>query len=132
MKKNVIRALGLFEFCIVCRWLSKVIIMNRFWTRLVRSTARQPSRKESLSSFILTVGTVDAVIGGVGGHFSLMLLGLGAMGVAIGLRQRTKPRRPIKEGSEASVVAETRPPVRCLPAKASRPALPMLTSSRRH
>jgi hypothetical protein len=102
--------------------------MNRLWTRLVRSTHRQPSRKESLSSFILTVGTVDAVIGGVGGHFSLMLLGLGVIGVAIGLRQQPKSHRPL----EGSVVMETRHPIRYLPDKTSRPALPLLTSSRRH
>ena len=43
-------------------------------------------RKEPISSFIIIVGGVDAVIGGVNGLGTLMILGLLTSGVAIGYR----------------------------------------------
>jgi hypothetical protein len=43
-------------------------------------------RKEPISSFILIVGAVDAVIGGMNELSTLMILGLLTSGVAIGYR----------------------------------------------
>jgi hypothetical protein len=43
-------------------------------------------RKEPISSFILIVGVVDAVIGGMNELSTLMMLGLLTSGVAIGYR----------------------------------------------
>jgi hypothetical protein len=43
-------------------------------------------RKEPISSFILIVGAVDAVIGGMNEIGTLMILGLLTSGVAIGYR----------------------------------------------
>ncbi|WP_416674230.1 hypothetical protein [Egbenema bharatensis] len=94
--------------------------MNRVWTRLVRS----PQGREPISRFILTAGLVDAVIGGVGGHWSLLAVGLSAVSVAIGLRWRSRRSRfePIQP--------REKPPTRYLTAQSSRTMLPTLTSSR--
>jgi hypothetical protein len=43
-------------------------------------------RKEPISSFIIVVGAVDAVLGGVNEIGTLMILGLLTSGVAIGYR----------------------------------------------
>jgi hypothetical protein len=43
-------------------------------------------RKEPISSFIIIVGAVDAVLGGVNEVGTLMILGLLTSGVAIGYR----------------------------------------------
>jgi len=55
--------------------------MNRFGTRWWRSAYR----KEPLTGFVLIVGAVDSVIGGVSEHWSLFgvgaLLALGALGL---------------------------------------------------
>lgn len=53
-------------------------------------------RKQPISSFVLTVGVVDAVIGGVDGHWSLALVGGTLVGVAIALRLLHSQRRPIQ------------------------------------
>ncbi|MGL5035810.1 MAG: hypothetical protein ACRC6M_18640 [Microcystaceae cyanobacterium] len=61
-------------------------------------------RKEPISSFILIVGLVDSVIGGVGAQWSLLSLGVLTASLSVGLRwwqtQKTeaiaidpKPRR---------------------------------------
>ncbi len=43
-------------------------------------------RKEPISSFIIVVGAVDAVLGGVNEVGTLMILGLLTSGIAIGYR----------------------------------------------
>lgn len=53
-------------------------------------------RKEPISSFVLTVGVVDAVIGGVDGHWSLAIVGGTLIGVAIALRFLQSQRRPVQ------------------------------------
>jgi hypothetical protein len=93
--------------------------MNRVWSRFFRSTYR----KEPISSFILTVGAVDAVIGGVDGQWSLMALGLGAVSVAIALRAWINQQRQFEPVDGT--------PIRYLPAQSSRPSLPMLTPPRK-
>jgi hypothetical protein len=77
-------------------------------------------RKEPISSFVLIVGAVDVVLGGMGDRMTLLALGLGTVGVAIALRwwliQRSTPQVP----SEA--------PQYYLPPQPSRPQLPTLNN----
>lgn len=89
------------------------------WTRFIRSAYR----KEPISSFILTVGAADAVIGGIGMRWSLFSLGLVVALLAIALRwwqvQKAQP-----------IIADDSPR-HFLPPQASRPPLPMLTQEGR-
>jgi hypothetical protein len=78
------------------------------------------SRKDSLSSFILTVGAVDAVMGGVGDRVSLLVVGLLIVGTGIGVRWWKFRERPVAPLGQDPV------PVRYLPDRTSRPSLPML------
>ncbi|MEB3360261.1 MAG: hypothetical protein VKK04_26290 [Synechococcales bacterium] len=91
----------------------------------MRQFLKSAYRREPLSSFILTVGIVDAVIGGVDLQTSLFLLGVGLMGVAIALRWWKLRHRP-------DVVLPNRPTMRYLPEHSSRPHLPPLNSPRQH
>jgi hypothetical protein len=76
-------------------------------------------RREPISGFILTIGLVDAVIGGVSSHWLLLAVGLGIVSVAIALRWwKVQQVRP-----EAS-----RPPVYYLPDHSSMQSLPVLRS----
>jgi hypothetical protein len=93
--------------------------MNGLGSRFLKSAYR----REPISSFILTVGAVDAVIGGVDGRLSLLLLGLGAVATAIALRWWLQ-RQKIELPSGA--------PIHYLPARSSRPSLPMLTTARKN
>lgn len=76
-------------------------------------------RKEPISSFILTVGAVDAVIGGVDSRWSLLVLGLATVGTAIALRWWLAQRQPVDLPTGA--------PVYYLPDRSSQPSLPMLS-----
>ncbi|MGJ3252600.1 MAG: hypothetical protein ACFE0J_15950 [Elainellaceae cyanobacterium] len=95
--------------------------MNDLWYRFLRATYR----KEPISSFFITVGTVDAVIGGIDNRLPLLTLGLGTIGAAIAIRwwkmQGKKPS-PFQEGA----------PIHYLPSRSSRPQLPTLGSSRKN
>ena len=76
---------------------------------------RHPDR---LSTFVLTMGIVDAVMGGVSGHVSLLVLGMVLVGGAVALRwPRTRSIRRARPG---------RSPQRLLSEEASRPSLPLL------
>ncbi|WAL60278.1 hypothetical protein [Thermocoleostomius sinensis] len=93
--------------------------MNRSWIRSLKSAYR----KEPLSSFLLTAGAVNAVIGGVDSHWALAILGLTAATVGIVLRwwvSQQKQAQPIP----GSVI-------RYLPSQSSRPSLPTLTPSKK-
>ncbi|MBW4522567.1 MAG: hypothetical protein KME16_23220 [Scytolyngbya sp. HA4215-MV1] len=79
-------------------------------------------RKEPISSFVLTVGIVDAAIGGFDSQWSLFSFGLGTIGVAVALRWWQIQRRP--EPIE-------RVAVHVLPARASRPPLPLLSAAKK-
>ncbi|MDB9313018.1 hypothetical protein PN462_07885 [Spirulina sp. CS-785/01] len=61
--------------------------MNRFLPRFVRSLYG----KDPLSSFILTIGLVDAVMGGVGGYWTLFGLGGVTVGAALFWRWLKNP-----------------------------------------
>lgn len=94
--------------------------MNVSWYKLFKSLYR----KERISSFVVIVGAVDAVIGGADQSWSLLTFGLGTVGVAIALRiwqiQRSEEELP------------TQAPTRYLPAQSSRPALPISNTSQRN
>lgn len=89
--------------------------MNVLWHRFLRSAYR----KEPISSFVITIGTVDAVIGGVGSHYSLLAFGLGTVGVAIAFRllqrQRQQRNQPVQVQAHY------------LPSRSPQPQLPTLT-----
>ena len=98
--------------------------MRRSWNRFFRAAYR----KEPISSFVLTVGIVDAVIGGVDMQWPLFLLGLGTIGVAIALRW-WKTQNSALDMPVAPPVPN--PPIRYLPEQSSRPAMPTLNSTRK-
>ncbi|MEQ8468577.1 hypothetical protein [Coleofasciculus sp. E1-EBD-02] len=81
-------------------------------------------RKEPISSFIVTVGAVDAVIGGVGERWSLLTFGLMMVMLAVGLRWWQSQRRQTELAEQAVT--------HYLPSSPSRPPLPMLSTSKRH
>ena len=90
------------------------------WNHFLRSI----QRKEPISAFILTMGAVDIVMGGVAGYMTLMALGVGTVGVAIALRWRLTQSRRSFTPPEAA-------PVRYLTDRTSRPALPLLDHSQK-
>lgn len=93
--------------------------MNGLWPRFLKSAYR----REPISSFILTVGAVDAVIGGVGDRWPLLTIGLGTVAGAIALRW-WKIQRSQVEPAERSAI-------HYLPSRSSRPQLPTLSVSRK-
>lgn len=91
--------------------------MNAAWVRFLKSTYR----REPITSFVVTVGAVDAVIGGLGDRWSLFTLGMGTVGLAIVLRWLM-----IQQRSTAEVPSEA--PEYFLPPTPSRTALPNLNA----
>ena len=55
-------------------------------------------RRDRPSSFFLTLGSVDAVIGGVSSHGSLLFIGLAVMGIGAALRLQ----KPVPQPQAAS------------------------------
>ncbi|MGK7872858.1 MAG: hypothetical protein AB4426_05955 [Xenococcaceae cyanobacterium] len=90
--------------------------MNPLWPRFLKLAYR----KEPISSFILIVGAVDAVIGGVGERWTLLSFGLTMVLMAAVLRWWQFQK------SQAVLAEET--PRQFLPPSSSRPPLPMLKS----
>ena len=92
--------------------------MNALWPRFLKSAYR----KEPISSFILIVGAVDAVIGGIGERWTLLSFGLALILMAAGLRwwQIQKAQAVLAEEAARHF----------LPPSSSRPPLPMLTSEK--
>ncbi|NEO25728.1 MAG: hypothetical protein F6K03_02210 [Kamptonema sp. SIO4C4] len=70
--------------------------MNRLFPRFLRVAYR----KDPISSFILTVGLVDAVLGGVGEYWTLFGLGGVTIGTAIAWRWLQNPP-PLPPGKES-------------------------------
>ncbi|NJO46781.1 MAG: hypothetical protein HC835_14785 [Oscillatoriales cyanobacterium RM2_1_1] len=92
--------------------------MNALWLRLLRSSYR----REPIASFIVTVGAIDAVIGGIGSSWSLFGFGLSTVAVAVAIRLWQTQRIPVKD-------AETAPEY-YLPPASSRPRMSQLSSRR--
>lgn len=93
--------------------------MNALWHRFLKSAYR----KEPISSFIIIVGVVDAVIGGFGERWTLLSFGLMMVVLAAALRWWQTQRRE----SELS----EQPVTHFLPPSSSRPPLPMLSATKR-
>lgn len=87
--------------------------------RFVRSTYR----REPVVSFAITAGVVEAAIGGLNEHWSLLTFGLGTVGVAIALRFWQQHRQ--------SVGFIERAPIYALPGSDVRPKLPELKPKHR-
>jgi hypothetical protein len=81
-------------------------------------------RKEPISSFIIIVGAVDVVLGGVNEIGTLMILGLLTSGVAIGYRWWMIQRAEAEYGQK--------PKQLYLPPQSSRSPLPNLDPTRRN
>lgn len=93
--------------------------MNLAWTRFLKSAYR----REPLFSFMLTIGVVDALIGSFDERGSLLAFGLSTMIVAVAMRWWLVQRSQVEEPER---VAE-----HYLPPASSRPALPVLSPSRK-
>ncbi|MDJ0635225.1 MAG: hypothetical protein QNJ34_18690 [Xenococcaceae cyanobacterium MO_188.B29] len=94
--------------------------MNALFFNLFKKTYR----KESVSSFILILGAVDAVIGGVGERWTLMSFGL-LMVMASALLRWYKLQK-------AEAVVSTKSPRYFLPPSPSSPPLPLLKKKKPH
>ena len=95
-------------------------MMNASWSRILKSVYR----REPITSFAVTIGAVDAVIGGVGASGSLLVFGLGTAGVAIALRWWQLQRASVEQPAPA--------PEYYLPPHSSRPQIPMLSISKKN
>lgn len=93
--------------------------MNALWPRFLKSAYR----KEPISSFIIIIGAVDAVIGGVGERWSLLTFGLMMVLLAVAVRWWQSQRRETELAEQ--------PVTHFLPPSSSRPALPILSTSKR-
>ncbi|MBW4472985.1 MAG: hypothetical protein KME45_21795 [Stenomitos rutilans HA7619-LM2] len=93
--------------------------MHSGWSRVLRSTYQ----RDPAISFVLTAGVVEAAIGGLNEHWSLLTFGLGTAGVAITLRF-WQQRRQVAKWTE-------RAPVYTLSAADARPRLPELKPKRK-
>lgn len=89
--------------------------MGIFWSRLFRTIYR----REPVIGIVATVGVVDAAMGGFSGHWSLLAVGTGTVGLAIALYWRqSQRRRPLEVTNQR--------PVYVLP-PSSRTGLPTLS-----
>jgi hypothetical protein len=93
--------------------------MNALWPRFLKLAYR----KEPISSFIVIVGAVDAVIGGVGERWTLLSFGLMMVVLAVALRWWQTQRRETELAEQ--------PVTHYLPPNSSEPALPRLSASKR-
>ncbi|PPS45634.1 hypothetical protein [Chroococcidiopsis sp. TS-821] len=95
--------------------------MNAALPKLIKSAYR----KEPLPSVLVTMGAVDAVIGGLGDRWSLFAFGLVTVGIAIGLRWwLLQQQRPYPTESMTTTP-------RYLPPSSSHQALPVLKASKK-
>ncbi|NDJ22005.1 hypothetical protein GS682_10220 [Nostoc sp. B(2019)] len=93
--------------------------MNAVLPRFLKSTYR----KEPLISVLITMGVVDALIGGFDDSWSLFAFGLGLAGITLVFKLwRIQQRRPLPE---EPVVQHY------LPSRSSSSALPMLSVSKK-
>jgi len=94
--------------------------MNVIWSRFLRSAYR----RDPISSFVITVGVVDAAIGGLGAQWSLMTVGLGTMGIAIAYRWRQQYRQRASD-------LPSRAPIHVLPPYTAGSKLPALSMAQK-
>jgi hypothetical protein len=82
--------------------------MNRSWSQLFKSAYR----RETIPSFLITIGLVDALLGGVSGRPSLLAFGLGATGVTLLFRLWQAQTRAIDDLEQSPVLYLPDRPVR--------------------
>ncbi|HIK04352.1 MAG TPA: hypothetical protein IGS40_06505 [Trichormus sp. M33_DOE_039] len=89
--------------------------MNAVLPRFLKSAYR----REPIVSILMTMGVVDALIGGLDDSWSLFAVGLGTAGVTLAFKlwRNSQQQRPVTE----------EPVVHYLPPRSSSPTLPMLT-----
>jgi hypothetical protein len=93
--------------------------MNAVLPRFLKSVYR----REPLVSILITMGLIDALIGGLDDSWSLFAFGLGTTGVTLAWRWwRVQQRRPLQE---EPVVQHY------LPSRSSSPPLPLLSVSKK-
>jgi len=92
--------------------------MNALWPRIFKSAYR----KEPISSFIVIMGAVDALIGGFGERWSLLTFGLMMVVLALAIRWWQSQRKETELSEQ--------PVTHYLPANSSRPVLPMLSTTK--
>jgi hypothetical protein len=93
--------------------------MNAILPRFLKSAYR----REPIISAFITMGVVDALIGGLDDSWSLFAFGLGTTGVALVFKLwRLQQRPPLPEEPVAQ---------RYLPASSSSPPLPVMTVAKR-
>ena len=95
-------------------------MINALWLKILRTAYR----KEPVVSFIVTMGAVDAVIGGAEASWSLFGLGMGTIGMAIVLRFLLLKRSHIEQATPV--------PEYYLPPSSSRLKLPILSRNQKH
>ena len=93
--------------------------MNALLPRILKSAYR----KEPISSFIVIMGAVNAVLGGVGEHWSLLTFGLMMVMLAAVIRWWQTQDKEVKLNEQ--------PVTQYLPPNSSRPPLPMLSTTKR-
>jgi hypothetical protein len=89
--------------------------MNVIWSRVLRSVYR----KEPITGFVITAGSVNVAIGGFDGSTSLVIFGLSVVGVALALRWWQLHRRTPQQAQQNAVYV--------LPPATSQQSLPTLT-----
>lgn len=94
--------------------------MNAVFPRIVKSAYR----KEPLITILITMGIVDALIGGFDDSWALFIFGLGTLGTALIIRWLRIQQRPPLPNEE---------PVKqlYLPTQSSNSSLPMLSISKK-
>jgi len=95
-------------------------MIDVLWLRILKTAYR----KDPVVSFVVTMGAVDAVIGGVGASWSLFGLGMGTVGMAIILRFWLLKRSHLEQATAV--------PEYYLPPNSSRPQLPILNRNKKH
>lgn len=90
--------------------------MKNSWSRMLKSVYR----KEPILGFAATAGAVNVAIGGFSEHWSLMAVGVGTVGVAIGLRwwqvhTRRSPLEPVSQRTSSPYVLPPAPEYTPLP-----------------
>ncbi|NCJ06393.1 hypothetical protein GS597_07685 [Synechococcales cyanobacterium C] len=89
------------------------------WTQFLKPIYR----KEPISAFLILVGAVDATLGGVGGHGSLLFLGVATIAGALVIRWQQAQRR---QEMQPEPITQ-----RYLPTNSSQSELPMLSISKK-
>jgi hypothetical protein len=93
--------------------------MNVVLPRFLKSAYR----RDPIMSVLMTVGVVDALIGGLNDSWSLFAVGLGTAGISLAFKLwRVQQRQPL---ADQPIVQHY------LPSQSSSPTLPILTVSKK-